>query len=364
MPEEIVACPHCGAQTIRSETITACAHCGGSLSGRGRSAPPRDPEEFTVVPLPPIAEQPVAQREAPEPESAAPEPDVAPLPALVPPPRRVPLSLRLTLIFGGVLGLFGWVFALFGSTFAVAFVPSSDLRGIVLSHRETRTVYGRVTSVETTNCSENGGTVYAHHYSFVTENGARVEGTSYRVGALLESDRLVPVQYVPSNPRLSRIEGMRTRPFSVMVLFVLVFPLIGYAFAFAQWRAGSRAIRLLRSGLLAYGKLARTEATNVSVNNRPVLRMTFDFEAQDGASHLATARSSTPECLTDSRRELLLYLPERPESAVLLDSLPTSPSLTEAGEWAAVATRRAFVAVVMPLASLLCLGLVVWLVLR
>jgi hypothetical protein len=116
---------------------------------------------------------------------------------------------------------------------------------------------------------------------------------------------------------------------------------------------GYRAARLLRVGRLATGKLIGTEATNASINNRPVMKLTFEFTAHDGSTGLAIAKTHTPRLLEDEAEEQLLYDPADPSTAVMLDSIAGAPRLGPDGGYAPRPWATVLPLLIVPVSSLL-----------
>ena len=86
----------------------------------------------------------------------------------------------------------------------------------------------------------------------------------------------------------------------------------------------------LGNGPLA-GVLKSKRATNTTVNRRRVFELTFAFTAQNGQQCEAKARTSITEGLEDQREEPLLYNPNKPEDAVMLDEESSRPQFDESG---------------------------------
>lgn len=249
---------------------------------------------------------------------------------LVPPPRPVPFLLRAQVLFGGVFSFIGWFFFAFGMGFAVVFGSFADLTSWYDFRGAVGTANGTLVEVKETSASENNVRVYSYKYSFTAEGGD-YEGVSYRTGRYHEPGEQVTVEYVEGNPALSRIRGMRRAEFGPWVLFVLIFPLVGFIFILVSLRGGLKANRLLRHGKLAWGELVSKEPTNTRINNRTVYKLTFEFQPEEGGHAQAVARSHMPEKLQDEQRERLLYDPFRPDYAILLDRLPASPAIDLTG---------------------------------
>ncbi len=279
-----------------------------------------------------------AQPPAPSRDAATSEPPAQPL---VPPPRPVPVGLRLLVLCGGVLGLMGWFFLGFGMIFVWAFGPRRLPLEAYTWREPAASASGVVRESHSTSVSVNESPVYEHAYSFRAPDGAEHGGVSYAIGRSLPAGSEVTVDYVADRPGLSQIHGMRRNVMPEWVLpLVAIFPLIGLAFALHTLRNGIRASRLLAHGQLASGVLAAKTPTNTRINGRPVYRLAFDFEAGDGRHYQATAQTHEPERLEDQRREALLYDVLSPGYSVMLDSLPGSPTIDPFGHFEAPPVGR------------------------
>jgi hypothetical protein len=112
-------------------------------------------------------------------------------------------------------------------------------------------------------------------------------------------------------------------------------PLLGAALAAGGAWSGRRALRLLREGRLARGKLIDKRQTRFELAEKPVYLLTFSFEAADGRTYRAVARTEKPAALEDDEEEPLVYLPADPHQACLLDHLPGGPVIRADGTLAA-----------------------------
>lgn len=278
---------------------------------------------------------------------------------LVPPPRPVPFLLRAQVLFGGILSFIGWIFFAFGMVFAVVFGSLADVTSWYLFRGPVATANGALVEVKETSASENDVRIYSYKYSFHAE-GADYEGVSYLPGRSHEPGEAVVVEYVEGDPSLSRIRGMRRAEFGPWVLFVMVFPLVGFIFIVVSLRGGLKANRLLAHGKLAWGELVSKEPTNTRINNRVVYKLTFDFQPEEGGHAQAVARSHMPEKLQDEQRERLLYDPFRPDYAVLLDSLPASPAIDLTGNLQARSPVFAALTLLLPGIPLAALAVLVY----
>lgn len=248
---------------------------------------------------------------------------------LAPPPRRVPLSLLLPNVFNGFAQI-AWLVFGFGMIFGWVFIGNADFSFLTFRGPHAQ-ASGRVTSVEPTGASVNRQRVMAHHYEFSVA-GSTLRGTSYTHGESKSAGDEVTVEYDADHPERSRIAGMRRAQFTAAVGLVMIFPFIGAVLVFFATRSGLRRNQVLRHGILAEGTLLGRERTNVRVNGHPVWALTFEFTARDGRRHEAVARTTYTARLEDEAQEPLLYDPDRPERAYLLDEAPARPQFEPNGD--------------------------------
>jgi hypothetical protein len=267
-----------------------------------------------------------------------------------PPPRPVPFSLSIVNTLNAIAQI-GWAVFGFGMIFFWGFVTNADF-SFVTFRGERAKANGMVTRVVDTSASQNKQRIHAHHYQYSVA-GETFDGVSFsNHGSFSQGDQ-VNVEYLVGSPRKSRIEGERRKMFSGGVAFVTIFPFIGFLLLFFAMRWGSRRARLLRDGVLTTGVLKAKRPTNTTVNNRRVFELDFEFTARDGRKYIAKARSSITDRLEDERQELLLYDPEKPLDAVLIDDAPSRPKLDETG---GLAPRPVAAALAMILPTIVIAG--------
>ena len=248
---------------------------------------------------------------------------------LAPAPRRVPLSLQVVNFFNGFSQI-GWLVFGFGMIFFWIFTLNADF-SFATFRGSIATANGKVTNVESTGASENDVNVKANHYEFSVA-GQTYRGTAYSTGDEVTPGEEVTVEYDEDDPERSRIEGMRRAIFGPAVALVNIFPLIGLGLLIPAMRTGLKRNRLLREGVLAQGKLIGREPTNMTINNRRVFELHFEFNARDGRRYTAKARTTNSERLEDEATEPLLYDPSDPTRAYVLDEAPARPELESNGD--------------------------------
>lgn len=253
---------------------------------------------------------------------------------LSPPPRGLPLTLTIRTVLGGFTSQFGWAFVAFGMIFVWAFDPGAGLTELVRFSGGLATSEGTSVGWRELNLRVNETTVYETSYVFEVA-GEAISGVSYQTGGYVAEGQPVVVEYRSSDPSVSRITGMRASAGGLMVALVYIFPLIGAVMALFGVRKGLRARNLMRTGRLALGVLKSKEATNTKINDQPVYRLTFEFEAEGGGTYRAEAKTHLPQKLQDEARERLVYDPRYPGEATLLDELPCRPRINSRGDFEA-----------------------------
>lgn len=279
-----------------------------------------------------------------------------------PPKRAVPFSVSCALLFGGLLTqIFGWVFFGFGMLFVWVFGANADFSALHFLG-ETRQAQGVILRVEDTSASENERPIHAYRYRFYTPDDQTHEGMSYSTDSREQGAEVV-IEYPAGRPERARIQGMRSAPFSPLVLFVTIFPLIGLGFIAQAMRRGLRARRLLQQGVLAWGRLVDKEPTGsyVEINKRrkPVYALSFAFTV-GGREYRVTENTYEPEYLEDETQERLLYDPAHPKQAVMLDSLPGQPDFDADGNIRPASLGRTLKVLALPVLITLIHGLILF----
>jgi hypothetical protein len=268
----------------------------------------------------------------------------------------VPASLQVVNLFNGFSQV-GWGIFGFGMIFFWAFVMNADLSFITF-RGEHPTVDGKVTEVVETGASVNHSRVRANRYEYSVA-GTRLTGTSYTTGSSVSQGDSVTVEYDADAPARSRIEGMRRALFGPGLTAVGILPLVGLLLLVPATLTGLKRNRLLRDGLLANAKLISKQPTNMTVNDRPVYELCFEFMARDGQRQEMTVRTSSTQRLEDEGDEPLLYDPADPSRAYLLDEAPARPELELTGELRGNSSRAVRV-LVLPAIVIAVQSLIAW----
>lgn len=286
------------------------------------------------------------------------------------PPRSVPLSVTLSLLSGGWLNQIGWGLVAFGGIFAWVFAANADFASWYHFRGEIRNVAGMVTGVEKTAFSTGSGggrrsrssshrkgkPIYEVRYRYSPAADISREGKSYFTHTSsvsepsIKSD--VEIEHPADRPDISRIKGMRRKPFHGALGLIALIPATGLFMVLRGFQCGAINAGLLRRGRPAMGRLIHKRATGATVNKQQVWALTFEYIDGEGAKHQTVVKTHHEEHLTDEDAEKLLYDPGHPRRAVLIDSLPGTPGLNEMGNVRPVSTATVAARMVLPIVGL------------
>ena len=193
-----------------------------------------------------------------------------------------------------------------------------------------------------TSVSINDNRVYEYQFEYIVDDREYTAATDGFHGRFRPGDT-ASVEYAVNAPARARIIGLDTGLGGWPFLFTLIFPLVGLGFIIFGFRKGLQGQRLLVHGRQAVGRFISREMTNTRINNRPVYKYNFDFEAADGRTYQASGRSHLDDRFAgeddlemhrkqpDDILEPLVYNPANPDDAVMLDDLPASPRIRDDG---------------------------------
>jgi hypothetical protein len=265
---------------------------------------------------------------------------------LCPPPRSVPWSLRTVVLLGGVRPAIGWLLLGMGLVFVMVFAGNAEplfsdpFGGPVSSMR------GTVTEVRATAVKVNRRRVAAVHFEYGSGE-PRQRGVSYTLEATPDPGSEVELEVARTRPAVARIVGMRTHPMPAWLHGIVVLPLAGVVVLLLSLRKGFARVRLLQQGEVAQATLVDQQATNASINNRRVHRLTFRFVDRGKRERLVVARTHRTEALTDEPSETVLHDPDG-DGALLLDDLPARTTIDAQGQLEPTPLGRVLLVLIAP----------------
>ena len=236
--------------------------------------------------------------------------------------RSISIGLKLKIWFSNVMVIMGAAFILMGIPFVLVFVPFGSLLSPDFSDDDP-IVEARITYANSTNASINEEEVYKYSFTYNTPDGGTYSNVGYSTGQYYGEGDTIIVRYKSNKPSISKAEELRESSFPPIVsLFTLIFPLIGLIMFFFGAKKSLNSIRILKIGEVAYGIFLHKEPTNTKINEQTVYKLTFEFTAKDNKTYKTISKTHKYQRLLDEEKEKLVYDPNNPENAVLLDALP------------------------------------------
>ena len=237
--------------------------------------------------------------------------------------RHLSLLDKVTLFFNHYYAFIGLFFFLFSLIFLHFFEFADSVKNINFSLQKVYTTEGFIEEVYESNLTVNEKEVNAFKFSYVVE-GQTFHNTSfsqYHSFNLEETNTIV--EYVKNKPEISRIKGMRASKSPLFaLLFIMGFSCIGLYMMVTAFQDARKKVRIIVNGTGTRGRLLSSTRTSVSINERTVYKMKFEFEA-NGKTYNNTTKTINPGDLKDEKEEKLIYNRSNPSESVMLDSLPS-----------------------------------------
>lgn len=266
------------------------------------------------------------------------------------PPRMVPVTTRIKVLFGKILVQVGFGTMLFSSIFFWIFGTLSNFGGLFIPSPDSK-ADGTITAITATNTEVNDRFVKKNTASFVASDGNTYAVDGYTDVEELQVGDKVAVAYPAANPAAGKIVGQRTGSMPGWVLWIVApIPIVGILLLLFGFYAGLKSIRLLAWGEYATGRLLSKVATNVTINDMPVMKLTYEVKLPGGRTFQATAESHHAEKFEDGKDEPLLY--EQNASggynAVILDAMPGKTQFDNQGNVQAAPIAEVVWVLVLP----------------
>ncbi len=234
--------------------------------------------------------------------------------------RNVSIGIKLKIIFSNVQFFIGFIFLIVGLSCMFIFALLVDFSDLKFSKNDP-IAKGTITGSQYTNSTVNDRTVIEYSYQFVANDGKEYFGSSYSTYNYVDQ---VEIVYLKDDPNISKITGTTRGSLPLwVILFVLIFPVIGFFLAFGGLKKSLNWINIVKYGKISFGTFLRDEATGASVNDQPVMRLFFKFSL-DGNEYEAVGETYKTYKLIDETFEPLIYNPDNPHQAIMVDSLPNS----------------------------------------
>jgi hypothetical protein len=248
-----------------------------------------------------------------------------------PPPREAPGAFKSALrrkVLGTAVIMFfiGLIFSIVGGIIVGVMFPWQVAKDIKLATGAKAQAVGTVTNLESTNYRENRTRVIKISYEFQTPDGKTLQGVSYQTGGMVMPGAEIQVEYLASDPEISRGVGMRMNAIGYFILIFIFFPVIGFSlliYSVYYWRSQmSKGVRLFSHGALTQGTVSSVDKTNVRVNNQYRFKVTVSYMNFQTFYYAYGQDVMTASNWQGARTPLrVLYNPEKPDDAFVVESI-------------------------------------------
>ena len=245
---------------------------------------------------------------------------------LMPPPRDLPLGVRIRLLFASGLGT---GFGLFFGAFALAIVVGAVyVVGMETALPRRWEPAGKVTidRIEDRKLEVNDVKYYRFYLKRTDADGKEMIVT---LTGPLKGRKVGDEVALKCSGRHWRFLGDKTNHAVWMfIAFGSVFLIIGMCISGFSFVGGSRAIRLLRDGEVGQAMFLGMEKTGTRVNDRYVMKMNYRHMVDD-EPYTFHVKTLAPERLDDGSAKIVFYDPLNPAKAILWEALPQGITLDE-----------------------------------
>lgn len=184
--------------------------------------------------------------------------------------------------------------------------------------KEVKQTRGYVVDMIETNLSHNNYPIYQYDYTFPIDLET-IYGTSFSSEFDLSYDQNIPIEYVVSNPRLSRIVGSSYNKASALAYVGLGLLLTAIVFIPFRMRRGLRISRILRNGTATEAKYTECKETNIEINEEPLYELTYEYQTSE-ETYYEYVRTTQPD---EAENYLtVVYSNRKLWDSILLDKLP------------------------------------------
>lgn len=235
--------------------------------------------------------------------------------------RNLSFWIKLRVIFGGVLVFIGLSFTIMGLVILIPLASTVNYSSLKISKNSPITS-GQLIDISPTDSYVNDVPVYKYSYEYSVRN-KKYTACSYKTGK--DEIKNFKVQYVEDSPEISIIEGMKSNTFPMWIFFLIgFFPIIGVFMLLGGFIKRLMYLRILQIGKITFGVFDRMEATGARVNEQQVYKLFFNYVAEDQKVYKAFGETHKTHKLQDEQFEPLVYNPENPDEAIMIDGLPNA----------------------------------------
>ncbi|MEL7531080.1 MAG: hypothetical protein AAFN10_07225 [Bacteroidota bacterium] len=127
------------------------------------------------------------------------------------------------------------------------------------------------------------------------------------------------------------VVGAEEGPGVLPIIIASTFTITGIYFLFGVLKRNFKTVDLLTNGKFARGKLVNQEKTNTIINDKPVIKYTVRFQADNGRKYEVSSKTHLSDRIDDESEERVLYLSADPSWGEIFDSISERPEFLADG---------------------------------
>ena len=248
---------------------------------------------------------------------------------LPPPPRKIPTSVAIRGLFGGLRYQISWLMFGFSAVFLLGF--AFDVEDVLLNRGEVAQTQGRLLERQETLFAEgmisaigiptgDRKPVYRYRYHFEV-GGTAYEGRSLAPRRPSQTGQAVTVEYLVERPCISRIHGaaaglgFREKMPKLIALAIL---LIAAASVASMARRRLRWYVLMKSGMTAQATATEKQLLSRTRHGREWYQVVWEFEA-GGRRYTLTQRPYYTDPVEVEEQRTVLFDRQSPNKAIFFD---------------------------------------------
>lgn len=201
-------------------------------------------------------------------------------------------SISFFLLFGGIQAFIG---ALLFTVFTAIGGPFWNDLALAQRGVQAQAIPSAATA---TSARVNNLRVYDVSFAFTTQAGAltatHAETTDKEVIEHAQKHEPIAIDYDPNHPSVVRFAGQSASPFGLFVLIPLGMALVGAALLYVGMKRLRRFRGIYTNGEATVATVDSVQPTNMRVNNRTVLRVTYSFDSPIGRMSGSTTALKNP----------------------------------------------------------------------
>ena len=234
--------------------------------------------------------------------------------------KKIPLKLKIQVIYKNFLFSFTFSFFLSFLIYFIFFVTNADFHSSSF-YQTDPTTQAEIISIEKSKAKTVFSKIYKYNYKYSIDN-KNYNGKSYLKKKL--DIKTANVFYKENIVEESCIVGMKTNTNSIFAVVFYSFLLLIFIFLLIRtFIIQLSKLKIIQTGIITKAVFREKKNTGTKwKKDQYIYELFFDFVANDGKTYKAKTQTIDINKLSDELYEPVIYNPQNPEEAVLIDEFP------------------------------------------